>query len=235
MSTTINHTAAAWRAIQCHFELEPDGQPGGKTLAALAAALKCSQHWPAVQHAARATPDGIPGVKTAEAITERLGITVPPIYTETEIRSGKTPYGKGGDVPLVRVAVPDGYPLTYDGKRVSTISVHAIQADNVRHMLAEIAAAYKGRMESAPGICIYDGSYNDRSTTKGGAKSIHAWGLALDFYAAENGYSRTKAKGARLARAEYDDFRRILRRHGFFSLGERSNIDWMHFQAVWWL
>lgn len=249
MKTTYHEN---WKPIQRELGITADGYAGPSTIANLAKRLGCGGTWKEIQQKAGTTPDGIPGGNTIKAVMAALRIEASapaessgfaaPVLSQTEIRSGVSRYGRAGDESyLVTVPVPSNYPLTYEGKPVSKIRIHKLVADRLEAALKNIADCYEQKfgntanaLKHAPGVYIYGGSYNNRSTTGGGAKSIHAWGLALDFDPAENWYARTTAKGARLARSEYKEFFDILEHYGFYSLGRRSDLDWMHVQAAAW-
>lgn len=182
-----------------------------------------------IQRIVGTTPDGIYGPKTEAAIAAKLGIatTIP----QSLIREGTTIFGRAGDESsLVNVPVPEGHPLKYDGKPVSTIRVHYLIADNVSAILRETLEHYGPDIDKiAPGLCVYSGSYNNRSVSNGSKKSMHAWGIALDFDAESNAYSFDHTK-ARLARPEYQAFWEIVADHGGYSLGKHADCDWMHIQ-----
>jgi hypothetical protein len=207
-----------------------------------------------------ATTDGIIGPKTLEAILKALTTTTttatndPLIqkYIDKEvkftpvkykaatlkqsfIRNNNTIFGKAGDESyLVSVKVPENYPLKYAGIRVKSIRVHRLVADRLEAALKDIINHYGEDIEKvAPGACIYDGSYYYRKTRSGSSQSIHSWGLALDFDAANNAL-KTKAPAARFSQPIYKPFLDILEHHGWLSLGRRQNGDWMHFQATLW-
>lgn len=182
-----------------------------------------------IQRLVGTTPDGVYGPKTETAIASVLGVQS--ILPQSLIRTGDTIYGLAGDEELlVNVPVPDEYPLTYEGKRVSTIRVHYLVADKMTNILRETAEVYGPDIAKlAPGLCVYSGSYNNRSVSNGTKKSMHAWGLAIDMDAEANAYVFNHTK-ARLARAEYSKFWDIVAKHGGFSLGKHSDCDWMHFQ-----
>lgn len=154
---------------------------------------------------------------------------------QSSVRSGRSIYGKAGDESnLVSVKVPENYPLKYDGKRVKTIRVHELVADRLEAALNDIINHYGDDIEKvAPGACVYDGSYNFRKTRNSSSQSIHSWGLAIDFDAANN-MLKTKSPAARLSHAVYKPFLDILEHHGFLSLGRRQNSDWMHVQMTLW-
>lgn len=208
--------------------------------------------WKPVQKAVGVKEDGYAGPNTIKAIKRALGIEDAPtrpsgsykaeIVSQTQIRSGKSAFGKAGDESyLTNVPVPANYPLTYDGKPVKTIRIHKLISDRVETALKEIGDFYEKKFgnvteakEKAPGIYLYGGSYNNRSISSGGVKSIHSWGLALDFDSGQNWYNRTKKAGARLAQDVYTPFFDIWEKHGFYSLGRKSDQDWMHIQAASW-
>lgn len=154
---------------------------------------------------------------------------------QKEVRSGSSVFGKSGDESvLVNVPVPAGYPLKYEGKKVKTVRIHKLVADRFEAAMNDIVNHYGEDIEKVvPGVCVYGGSYNNRSTVSGGAKSVHAWGIAVDIDAEHNAYSTKKPK-ARLSQPVYSAFVKIMEAHGFLSLGERNDVDWMHFQCCKW-
>lgn len=244
---------AYWKVVQQELGVKVDGYAGDETRKALASRLKCGAAWEDIQRAVGTEPDGLPGNNTIHAIKVALGLLPEGadnakgwkavIVTQADVRTGRSVYGRAGDESyLVSVPLPANYPLTYEGKAVRSIRVHGLVADRVESALKEVADFYERKYGNlieaqmkAPAIYVYGGSYNDRSTVGGGVKSIHAWGLALDFDPGENWYSRKKVAGARLARVEYEAFFDIWEAHGFYSLGRRSDVDWMHIQAASWV
>ena len=214
-----------------------------------------------IQKAVGTVADGVLGSKTLTAIIKKLDgkeivknevdpliqkyIDKPIKYTEMEykyplvkqsvLRSGKSIYGKAGNENvLVSVPVPANYPLKYSGKPVKSIRVHKYVADRLAAALKDIINHYGEDIEKvAPAACVYDGSYNFRKTTGTSSYSIHSWGLALDFDAANNTMKMSAPK-ARLSQPIYEPFWNILEYHGFNSLGRRGNYDWQHCQATHW-
>ena len=157
------------------------------------------------------------------------------LVKQATVRSGKSRFGVAGDESnLVSVQVPAGYPLKYDGTRVKSIRVHKLVADRLEAALKDILNHYGDDLEKvAPGACVYDGSYNFRKTRNSSSQSIHSWGLAIDFDAANNGL-KTDWKNARFSKSIYKPFLDIMEHHGWHSLGRRSGNDGMHFQATNW-
>ena len=214
-----------------------------------------------IQKAVGTVADGVLGSKTLTAIIKKLDgkeivknevdpliqkyIDKPIKYTQMDykyplvkqsvLRSGNSIYGKAGcENMLVSVPVPTNYPLKYSGKPVKSIRVHKYVADRLRAALKDIINHYGEDMEKvAPAACVYDGSYNFRKTTGTSSYSIHSWGLALDFDAANNTMKMSAPK-ARLSQPIYEPFWNILEYHGFNSLGRRGNYDWQHCQATHW-
>ena len=216
-----------------------------------------------IQKAVGSYADGVIGTKTLTAIINKLQsktsttkkmeidplikkyIEKPISFTkvnykaqpvkQSAIRSGNSIFGKAGDESvLVSVPVPANYPLKYDGKQVKSIRIHKLAADRLEAALKDIINHYGEDIEKvAPGACVYDGSYNFRKTTGTSSYSIHSWGLALDFDAANNTMKMSAPK-ARLSQDIYKPFWDILEYHGFNSLGRRGNYDWQHCQATHW-
>ena len=71
----------------------------------------------------------------------------------------------------------------------------------------------------------YDGCFNIRRSKGGGIMSMHSWGLAVDFNAAENPYGG--------ATQFSDDFIKCFAESGFESGSLWSTPDSRHFQIVW--
>lgn len=209
------------------------------------------------------TSDGIIGKNTLSAIIKALNINEdskeysaissltqkyidkPIVYSDVDykahpvkqsiLRKNGSIFGKAGNESvLVNVPVPANYPLKYDGKPVKTIRIHKLAADRLEAALKDIINHYGEDIEKvAPGACVYDGSYYFRNTRNSSSTSVHSWGLALDFDAANNAL-KTKSPNARLSQEIYKPFWDILEHHGFLSLGRRQDSDWMHLQMTLW-
>lgn len=183
----------------------------------------------AIQQHLGVTADGIMGPITIGAIQQELGITPRPIWpTQAEVRNGKSIYGAAGNEANL-VSISPAYPLFYEGKSISSIRVHKGIALHVQQVLREVLEHY-GRDEiERLGLDQYSGSYAYRSTTAGSSLSMHAWGIALDWAAASNGYS-TKAPRASLSDPDCQRWWEIWEEHGAVSLGRECDMDWMHVQ-----
>lgn len=176
------------------------------------------------------TPDGIVGPITIKALNKALGLSgVTPIWpTQSEVRRGVSQFGAPGDEKqLVSISPP--YPLLYEGHPVSTIRVHRLIATHVRDALREVLQHYGEKEIERLGLNLYGGSYNYRSTSKGSALSMHAWGIALDFSPTANSYA-TRAPRATLSHPDCNRWWEIWESHGATSLGRARDQDWMHLQ-----
>ena len=184
----------------------------------------------AIQKKIGVTADGIIGPITVAAIADALGIKQEANKwpTQAEVRSGNSIFGKAGDESqLVNIVPP--YPLYFDGKKCKTIRVHRLIAPAVKNALDDILDHYGLNKIKELGLDQYSGSFSNRKTTTGSAMSMHAWGIALDFAAATNGYSTHKPK-ATLSIPECEKFWEIWESYGAVSLGREKDFDWMHLQ-----
>ena len=152
--------------------------------------------------------------------------------TDSKIQPNvKAAYGEPGDQSsLTTIKVPTGYKMTYAGKPVRKIRIHKDISSNLKSALEEIKREYGIDKIGDLRINIYNGSFNDRNKRNGVTKSMHAWGIALDFDASNNKL-RWKRDQASFARPEYKQFLAIFKKHGFYNLGTEKNYDYMHFQA----
>lgn len=183
----------------------------------------------AIQKKLGVAVDGIMGPVTLAALKRKLGVVTPPQWpTQVEVRSGRSIFGAPGDEAQLCSVVPP-YPLLFEGAPVRSIRVHRLIAREVRTALAEVLQHYGQAEIERLGLNLYGGSYNYRPSSGGGALSMHAWGIALDFSPAANalGY---KAPRATLSHADCRAWWEIWESHGAVSLGREADYDWMHLQ-----
>ena len=215
--------------MQEYVGASADGMPGAQTLARVAMAMNCLELWSAVQVRAGVKADGVPGELTARGVARVLNIPLPVGWpTQAEVRSGKSMFGRAGDEGVLVPVVP-AYQLYFDGRPVKTIRVHRLVADAVKAAFADVLAHYGVEEIKRLRLDEYGGSFNDRSTAGGKSKSMHAWGIALDFDPEMNGYS-CHAPHAGLSRSECKKFWEIWEGYGAVSLGRERDYDWMHLQ-----
>ncbi|MGJ8535899.1 MAG: M15 family metallopeptidase [Parasphingopyxis sp.] len=90
---------------------------------------------------------------------------------------------------------------------------------------------YGGQKIVELGLDLFGGSLNVRNMRGGKKKSMHSWGIAIDFDPAHNAL-RWGRDRARMAGPDYAAFLDIWEEQGWISLGRERNYDWMHVQAA---
>lgn len=138
-------------------------------------------------------------------------------------------YGVPG-ANLVRVLPP--YPLYYDGHELEQgFACNVLVRPSLDRIFAQILEHYGPARIRALKLDQYSGCYNNRPITGGTRLSTHAWGIAIDWWAARNSF-RADHTTAALAGDEYIPFWEIWESEGWISLGRLRNFDWMHVQAA---
>jgi len=128
-----------------------------------------------------------------------------------------------------QAGIVPAYPLFYAGQEVSSIRVHRLCADAFLAVFEDILAFYGADRIRELGLDQYSGTYNKRRIRGGRSWSTHAFGIAIDLFAAMN-RMRMSFKESLFSKAEYAEFMNIWRRHGFVNLGEALDFDSMHMQ-----
>ncbi len=123
------------------------------------------------------------------------------------------------------------YPMTYDGKPISRISINEKCARSAERALLQIAKEYSAEDRKKLGLSIYGGCFNNRPMRGGKQLSMHAYACAIDFDPVRNQLKWGKEK-ARLAKPDCEAFWRAWEAEGWISLGRLRNFDWMHVQAA---
>lgn len=224
------------KQIQEAVGVKADGIWGPKTRFAVAVKLGCEDSHISIQNAVGTTADGKIGPASLTAIMSMLGITEAikaavaehKWPTQAEIRSGKSIFGKRGNPPTVKIVPP--FTLYYDGKPLSTISVHEKIAFAVLEVLNKVLKHYGAEKIHALKLDRYDGCYNDRSTRSGSLPSMHAWAIAIDWDAADNG-NNVHAPKALFSKPEYKYWIQAWKEAGFTG-GFDWDRDYMHVQAT---
>ena len=142
--------------------------------------------------------------------------------------------GEGGPVEkhLVYVESPYLLRLDFDLKtNVKRIRIHEKCADTLSKALDEILKEYGITEIKRLGLDRYAGSYMPRKMRGGTSWSMHAYGCAIDWYAAPNGLT-TKCPDALFCGKEYTAFFDIWESVGWLSLGRSIGRDYMHVQAA---
>lgn len=112
----------------------------------------------------------------------------------------------------------------------SKMTLHQKCAESAVAAFEDILRAYGIQKIRSLGLDRYAGSYNHRRMRGGTAWSTHAYGAAIDHYAAPNGLT-TRCPQALFCSKSYTEFFDIWEAHGWTSLGRAIGRDWMHVQA----
>ena len=133
---------------------------------------------------------------------------------------------------MVVIDTPFKLNLYGQGTHTSRMSCHPLVARNVQLVLEQVLRVYGITRIRALKLDHYHGSFSPRKIRGGNSWSSHAYGIAFDFYAADNGL-HTKFKDSAFSRSEYAEYLRIWERHGFVNLGRLQGFerDAMHFEA----
>ncbi|WP_420415934.1 M15 family peptidase [Marinovum algicola] len=192
--------------------------------------------------------DGFAGHNTNEALvawlSSRAGVNTTvdrePIRTDwpddiPRQRDVAAYYGRPGDEvrsQLVFIDLP--FPLRIDwnlGQAVRRIRVHAKAADQLKASLIQVHDHYGLDRMQALGIDRFAGSYNHRRMRGGSSWSMHAYGCAVDFYAAPNAL-RMRCPQALFCGAEYRNFLDIMEANQWLPAVRLWGADAMHFQRA---
>lgn len=114
---------------------------------------------------------------------------------------------------------------------IKRVTCHKLVADSLERALVGVRDHY-GDAVKTNGLNRYGGTLNVRKMTGSTTRwSMHAYGIAFDFWPSQNQYKWTKAQ-AKLALPEYEHFWACFEAEGWISLGRERDFDWMHVQAA---
>lgn len=183
----------------------------------------------AVQNRIGVDPDGFWGPKSVAACREHLISLMPaknPWPTQDEASLTRF-YGKAGDESnLVSFEFP--FPMFYEGKRVLKSRCHAKVKDSLLRILGEIGNRWGGNRGILEEAEDYGGIFNFRKMRGGSRISTHAWGIAIDLDADDNGNLIHWPTAADMPIEVMEAFAR----EGWVSAGAFWGRDAMHFQAT---
>lgn len=122
--------------------------------------------------------------------------------------------------------------IDYDlSKTRNRLRLHSKCIESAILAMEDIAKEYSATERVAYGIDRFAGDYFHRKMRGGTSWSMHAYGCAIDWYAAPNGLT-TRCPQALFCKPEYKTFFDIWESHGWVSLGRAIGRDWMHVQAA---
>ena len=144
-------------------------------------------------------------------------------------------YGTPGDEVRARLVTVDlPYALRLDwalDQTVSRVTLHSLCAPSFRAAMEAVRAEYGASQQTALGLDRYAGGYMHRRMRGGSKWSMHAYGCAVDFYAAPNGLT-TRCPRALFCGPDYRAFLDIMQDHGWLPAIRLWGADAMHFQRA---
>lgn len=133
---------------------------------------------------------------------------------------------------LTTVSLPFKLRIDYNlRQRVGRVTLHEKCAPSFVSAMIAVRAEYGADGMKALGIDRYAGGYNHRRMRGGSKWSMHAYGCAVDFYAAPNGL-RMRCPEALFCGSEYRKFLDIMEAHGWLPAVRLWGADAMHFQQA---
>ena len=181
--------------------------------------------------------DGVWGAASMAACRAHLRGLMPAVnpWPKAERAALEAFYGRPGDeAQLVSFTFP--FPMFYLGKRVLAGRCHRKVKESLLRVLTEIGDRWgdqRGILEEAED---YGGIYAFRNSRGGGSLSMHAWGIAIDLDADDNGLHAPWPTVADMPLEIMEAFAR----EGWLAAGafwshrtvRHNGYDAMHFQAT---
>jgi peptidoglycan hydrolase-like protein with peptidoglycan-binding domain len=144
-------------------------------------------------------------------------------------------YGTPGDEVKSRLVTVDlPYDLRLDwalDQTVGRVTLHSLCAPSFVLAMEAVRAEYGADQQAALGLDRYAGGYMHRRMRGGSKWSMHAYGCAVDFYAAPNGLT-TRCPRALFCGPDYRAFLDIMQDHGWLPALRLWGADAMHFQRA---
>ncbi len=140
-------------------------------------------------------------------------------------------YGEPGE-NQARIRLPYTHRLSWDtGTQINSFQCHELVHDSLLRVLTRVLDHYGTDEIKKLRLDLWGGCLNVRAMRGGTRRSMHSWGIAVDYDPNRNalGWGRDRAA---FARPEYAAWWRFWEEEGWTSLGRTRNIDWMHVQAA---
>lgn len=149
--------------------------------------------------------------------------------TKEMIEKYGTPNQAGSYLAYARIPFP--LVIAWDhSQTVSRIRCHKLEVINVENIFIEIFQEYGLERIKRLGIDLFGGCFNYRAMRGGTYWSKHSWGTAIDLDPERNQLHQ-QGDSAQFAKPEYRKMIEIFEAHGWLSLGNLKNYDWMHFEV----
>jgi hypothetical protein len=174
-----------------------------------------------------ATPDGFWGPKSIAACQRHLRRLMPANnpWPSSDESSLIRFYGEPGDEDnLVSISLGGRWVVRTErgAKQVQTTRCHRLVADSLTRVFTELVRQGWNK------TLDYDGCFNDRLMRGGTRKSTHAWGIAVDIDASNNGNLIHWPTRATMPIQVME----VFAREGWMSAGAFWSRDAMHFQCT---
>lgn len=140
----------------------------------------------------------------------------------------------GNQVPnrLTTIRLPFQLRIDWNlRQRTNKMTVHQAVAPGLEAAMIAVHKYYGEDEWRRLGLDRYAGGYNKRKMRGGSKWSMHAYGCAVDFYAAPNGL-RARCPQALFCGDEYRDFLDIMQEHEWLPAIRLWGADAMHFQRA---
>lgn len=138
----------------------------------------------------------------------------------------------GVEKNIVTFDLPYALRLDYAlDQTVTRARLHRLCAPAFVAAMVEVRDHYGADRQRDLGLDRYAGGYMPRKMRGGSSWSMHAYGCAVDFYAAPNGL-KTRCPQALFCGPEYKPFLDIMQSHGWLPAGRLWGGDFMHFQMA---
>lgn len=148
-------------------------------------------------------------------------------YGNPDANGDGTPDLKWQQENLTTIMPP--FPMFYDGKKVSKITIHKKAADSLQRILTKIGKITTAAERKQYGLDQFGGVFNFRRKRSGTSLSTHSWAIAIDLAVALNAFGvRYGSKPNMMPLKVVGAFEE----EGWTWGGLWSNPDAMHFQAA---
>lgn len=177
----------------------------------------------------RLVVDGFWGPKSIAACKQHLLALMPADcpWPHPDNDSMVAYYGEPGDESNLTYLTPP-FPMFYENAPIHGIRVHHKCALSLMRVLTDIQARHGNDHHIMSVIQTYDGCYNFREQRGSHVMSKHAWGVAIDFDAADNDFRDNWPMKSIMPLEIMECFAR----EGWVSAGAFWSSDGMHNQAT---
>ena len=186
-----------------------------------------------IQERIGTTADGFWGPLSIAACEAHLKAMMPKpkrFPKQADVTAFYGPHGvkNGFTPPMKEITLP--FTVFFEGSPKTKLKAHEKCADSLLRVFERLAAAFPTTAKrQAAGILTFDGIYNPRRMRgNSGAWSMHAWAIAIDLNAGENG-NKTHWPTVAVMPLEVME---CFAQEGWTPAGAFWSRDAMHFQAT---